>query len=110
MERLVKGDIVILPFPYTDFSETKRRPALVVAAIEGDDVILCQITGQEPPDQYSIKLSNSDLKTGSLHKPSEIRTNKIMTAFKPKILYKMGSLKESKMIEVENALVKIFKK
>jgi len=31
MERFVKGDIVVLPFPYSDFSASKKRPALVLA-------------------------------------------------------------------------------
>ncbi len=44
----VKGDVVVLPFPYSDLSTTKRRPALVVAATAGDDLILCPITSRVP--------------------------------------------------------------
>jgi len=36
----VKGDVVVIPFPFSDLSQSKRRPALVVATLEGDDVIL----------------------------------------------------------------------
>jgi len=36
----VKGDVVVIPFPFSDLSQSKRRPALVLAALEGDDVIL----------------------------------------------------------------------
>jgi len=43
MERLVKGDVVVLPFPFSDLSQSKKRPAFVVAPLQGDDVILCQI-------------------------------------------------------------------
>jgi len=46
MGRFVKGDVVVMPFPYSDLSATKKRPALVIAALDGDDVILCQITSQ----------------------------------------------------------------
>ena len=40
MGRFVKGDVVVIPFPFSDLSATKRRPALVTTALPGDDVIL----------------------------------------------------------------------
>jgi len=46
MGTFVKGDVVVLPFPFSDLSAAKRRPAFVVAALTGDDVILCQITSK----------------------------------------------------------------
>ncbi|MDR3570016.1 MAG: hypothetical protein P4L43_18490 [Syntrophobacteraceae bacterium] len=39
MGRFVKGDIVVIPFPYSDLSASKKRPALVVASLDGYDVI-----------------------------------------------------------------------
>lgn len=44
MERFVKGDVVVVPFPFSDLTKAKRQPALVIADLEGDDLILCQIT------------------------------------------------------------------
>ncbi len=49
MERFVKGDVVVVPFPFSDLNRAKRRPALVIAELEGDDLILCQITSQSMP-------------------------------------------------------------
>ncbi|MFI5273274.1 MAG: hypothetical protein ACHQ4H_09625 [Ktedonobacterales bacterium] len=46
MGRFVRGDVVVIPFPFSDLTATKRRPALVVADLPGDDVILRQITSQ----------------------------------------------------------------
>jgi PemK-like, MazF-like toxin of type II toxin-antitoxin system len=40
------GEVVVLPFPQTNLQSGKRRPALVVADLNGDDLILCQITSQ----------------------------------------------------------------
>ena len=52
MATFVKGDVVIVPFPFSDLSQAKRRPALVVVNLKGDDVILCQITSQAKSDNY----------------------------------------------------------
>ena len=46
MAKFVKGDVVVIPFPFSALAQAKRRPALVLTGLEGDDVILCQITSQ----------------------------------------------------------------
>ena len=110
MEELVKGDVVVLPFPFSDLTKSKKRPALVVANLEGGDIILCQITSEARVDSYSIVLSNEDFKQGRLNLTSIIRPNRLFTADRSIILYKVGSLREKKIKEVENAIVEIFTK
>ena len=97
MEAFVKGDVVVLPFPFSDLSTTKRRPGLVVADLEGDDIILCQITSKVMEDAYSIFLKDGDFKKGSLKVESIIRPNKLFTADRSIILYKTGTLKDAKI-------------
>ena len=109
MEGFVKGDLVVLPFPFSDLSASKKRPALVLANLTGDDIIICQITSETRYDIYSILLKNQDFKTGGLNRNSMIRPNKLFTADKSIILYKIGSLRDSKIKEVEEAIIKIFK-
>jgi len=41
MGRFVKGDVVVVPFPFSDLAMSKRRPALVIANLAGDDLVLC---------------------------------------------------------------------
>lgn len=110
MEKFVKGDVVVLPFPFSDLSKYKKRPALVVADLQGDDIILSQITSEARMDDYSIVLSNSDFKSGSLNLTSMVRPNRLFTADKSIIHYKIGSIKESKIKEIEKEIVKIFTK
>lgn len=110
MEEFVKGDAIVVPFPFSDLSKSKRRPALVVAKLEGDDMILCQITSEARVDNYSIVLSDNDFKTGKLNLTSLIRPNRLFTADKSIVIYKVGSLKGSKIKEVEKEIVKIFTK
>lgn len=109
MEEFVKGYVVVLPFPFSDLSKSKKRPAFVVAKLKGDDVILCQITSEAKFDDYSIPLSNEDFKKGSLNLSSMIRPNRLFTADKSIILYQIGFLKDGKIKEVENEIIKIVK-
>ena len=102
MGKFVKGEVVVVPFPFSDLSSTKRRPALVIAALEGDDVILCQITSKSVSDNYSIPLSLSDFKSGTITQDSNIRPNRLFTADSNIILYQAGELKPSKLQEVVN--------
>ena len=106
MERFVKGDIVVVPFPFSDLSSTKKRPALIATVLEGDDLILCLITSSRF-DKYSIKLSNSHFNQGKLNVESHIRPNRLFTADKSLILYRIGTLKETKTTEVIAKIVSI---
>ena len=97
MARFVKGDITIVPFPFSDLTQAKRRPALVIAVLEGDDLILCQITSQWVKDKYAILIDEDDFVTGTLKQRSHIRPNRIFTADSNIILYQAGSLKQKKL-------------
>jgi len=99
MEGFVKGEVVVIPFPFTDLTATKRRPALVVASLKGDDLIVCQITSKAK-DNYSIYLSDNDFSKGRLPMDSFIRPNRLFTAHKDLIERKVGSLKKNKIDNV----------
>ena len=109
MERLVKGDIVVIPFPFSDLSAYKKRPALILAVLDGDDLILCQITSETRYDKYAIELKDSGFKQGKLNVVSMIRPNRLFTAEKSIISYKIGTLKDNKLNDVTERLIKIFK-
>lgn len=108
MERFVKGDVVVLPFPFSDLSSSKKRPALIVAKLKGDDFVLCQITSELKFDKYSLVLSNKDFSQGMLKHPSRIRPNRLFTPDKSIVLYRIGSLKKFKIVETQNKLINIF--
>lgn len=110
MERPVKGDVVVVPFPFFDLTQAKRRPAFVVATLEGDDVILCQITSKDVKDIYAIPLGDDDFVHGGLKRKSNIRPNRIFTADSHIILYKAGHLKKEKVEEVIERIIDILKR
>jgi mRNA interferase MazF len=107
MAKFVKGDVVVVPFPFSDLSQAKRRPALVVTGLEGEDIILCQITSQYTKDSYTIPINDEDFKDGNLRQISNIRPNRIFTADTSIILYKVGALKKKVINKVVNKIIEI---
>jgi len=103
----VKGDVVVVPFPFSDLTQAKRRPALVIAELQGDDLLLCQITSQRIRDNYAIPLEDTDFQSGSLKQSSNIRPNRLFTADRHIVLYKVGQLRAEKMTEVVRKIVEI---
>jgi mRNA interferase MazF len=107
MAEFLVGDVVIVPFPFSDLSESKRRPALVLAVLTGDDLILCQITSQSVKDSYSIEIGDRDFASGGLSKTSNIRPNRLFTADRSIVLYKAGELSIEKLQLAINQLIMI---
>lgn len=107
MAGFVKGDVVVVPFPFSDLTQSKRRPAFVLAELEGDDLILCQITSKDIYDKYSIELRNTDFEEGSLKQKSNIRPNRLFTADRAIILYKAGHIKPTTTAAVIDKVIAI---
>jgi mRNA interferase MazF len=109
MAKFIKGDVVIVPFPFSDLTASKRRPALVISALAGDDIILCQITSQAIKDQHAISINDGDFDEGSLRQPSNARPNRLFTADSRIVLYRIGKLQGKKINEVIDKVVEIIR-
>jgi mRNA interferase MazF len=108
MGKPVAGEVVVLPFPQTNLQAGKRRPALVVADLAGDDLILCQITSQSHSDGYSVPLAMADFERGRLAVDSFIRPNRLFTVEPSVILYMAGRVKDSKLRETRAKIRDLF--
>jgi mRNA interferase MazF len=107
MGAFVKGDVVVAPFPFSDLSAAKKRPARVLATLTENDVILCQITSQAVADSYAVPLIDGDFSRGGLRQASNIRPNRLFTAESSIILYRAGTISAAKMQEVLAKLMQI---
>jgi mRNA interferase MazF len=105
LAQFVKGDVVVVNFPFSDLSQSKRRPALVVVVLQGDDVILCQITSQARDDDYSIWLDQGDFVSGGLNQKSKIRPNRLFTGDSGIIAYRAGHVSDDKVRETVDKLI-----
>ena len=96
-------------FPFSDLTRAKRRPALVIAELEGNDLILCQITSQSIRDRYAVSIDEDDFETGTLRRRSNVRPNRIFTADRHIILYKVGHLKPEKINQIIENIISILR-
>ena len=109
MAKFVKGDVVVVPFPFSDLTQAKKRPALVISVLEGDDLILCQITSQRIKDKYAISIDDKDFAEGSLNQPSNVRPNRLFTADSHIVLYRVGNLTPAKLDIIIEKLIEILR-
>ncbi len=103
MGAFVKGDVVVLPFPYSDLSRSKSRPALVLAVPRDDEVIVCQITGRNTRAEFAVPINDSDFVQGGLRQASFARANHVFMVEPAIIKYCAGKLDPkttSKVIEI----------
>ncbi len=110
MPVFVKGDVVVLPFPYSDLSQVKRRPALVVGLSSGGDIILCQITSKAVADGDAVPLSSDDFISGALSQPSNVRPNKLFTADSQTVLYRVGKVRQFLLDDVINRITEVLQR
>jgi mRNA interferase MazF len=89
-------------FPFSDLSRSKLRPAVVLAETERSDWVLCQVTSQPNTDAIAVKITNSDLASGSFKKDSYVRPGKLFTANSAIMTKQIGELKSEKLSDFVN--------
>jgi len=109
MEKFVKGNVVVIPFPFSDLSDAKRRPALVLANLAGNDILLCQITSRYSEEKQSVLLKTSDFEYGTLPVNSYIRPTRIFTADKNIILKTVGIVSNEIMNKTIDNIINVLK-
>lgn len=102
MERFVEGDIVVLPFPFSDLTGMKRRPALVIVTLKGNDVILCPLTTIKR--DFSIELTQKD----GVRKPCRVRYQNLFTFGRNIISYTMGKINSNKFNQIRKRIRDLF--
>jgi mRNA interferase MazF len=97
--------VVLLPFPFSDLSQAKLRPALVLASAGRGDWILCQITNNPYGDMRAVALRDMDFAAGSLHAASYVRPGKLFTAHHSLMVTQVGQLKSDSFKHIVNVII-----
>lgn len=109
MEKLTVGNIVLVSFPFSNLKGYKIRPALVLAQVEFDNLILCQITSKSYSSKTAISIEQSDFKEGRLPVKSYVRPDKIFTADKALFSGIAGKLTSAKTKIILQKIRALFK-
>lgn len=102
------GTVVLVPFPFSDLSRAKLRPALVLADAGRGDWILCQITSKPYADPRAIVLTVNDFRVGSLRATSYARPGKLFTANRELMVAEVGILTDDALRRVIDAVLDLF--
>jgi mRNA interferase MazF len=101
------GSVVLVPFPFSDLSQSKLRPAVVLADAGLGDWILCQVTSRSYADPRAVQLTDQDFEHGSLHVVSYARPAKLFTAHQSLFVAEAGSLKPTALESIINGIVSL---
>ena len=107
MGAFIKGDVIVASLSYSDFSASKRRPAVIVAAPDGLDPVLCLITSRARNDGFDVPIASMDFVSGSLSRDSVVRVCHLFTLDPAIIDYKAGELKTAKLNEVLASIIRM---
>ena len=105
MGAFAAGKVVLLPFPFSDLTGNKLRPALLLANVDRGDWIACQITSNPYADAWAITLEDDAFAEGGLQRISYVRPGKLFTANESLIAVSRGSLNAQVLARVRDAVV-----
>ena len=108
MEKLTVGTVVLVSFPFSNLKGKKIRPALVLARVEFDNLILCQITSKAYSSKTAISIEQSDFVKGALPLKSFVRSDKLFTADASILKGRAGELTSSKRRIILQKVHKLF--
>jgi mRNA interferase MazF len=102
---MAKGDIVLIPFPFTDLSGNKLRPALVLVENKFDIIVSFITTQTYNKDAWDISLPST---TGNgLKKNSLLKLSKIATLDRTLSIGKIGSIDEHLQKAINGNLIEL---
>lgn len=110
MGAFAAGAVVLVPFPFSDLSQTKLRPAVVLADAGRGDFILCQVTSNAYADPLAIELSQADFSSGSLERTSYARPGKLFTASETLLVRQVGALTSAARARIVDGVITLLRR
>jgi len=90
-----RGDLALVPFPFTDLSASKRRPVLCLTDPDGFGDFLGVAATSRPHHVHAIPLADEAMAEGRLPAPSWVRTDRVVTLNAALVTKTFGSVTDS---------------
>lgn len=103
------GSVVLVRFPFSDLTNSKLRPAVVLAGAGRGDHVLCQVTSNPYADPRAVGLDEESFASGSLQRVSYARPGKLFTANETLIAKQAGRLTEAARRAVLDAVISLLR-
>lgn len=110
MGSLAIGAVVLVPFPFSDLSRAKLRPAIVLADAGRGDFVLCQVTSNPYGDPRAIELAPENFASGSLDRVSYARPGKLFTASDSLVVRQVGTLSTEALDRIRVRVEELFRR
>lgn len=109
--KLEPGDLVLVPFPFSDLSGSKSRPAIVLSSEAyndgSKDVIVCGVTSKLTNAAHSVVFRPQDMSQGRLRVISRAKADKILSLEKTLIRKRVGRLKQSIVGQIRKEVLSV---
>ena len=108
---LEPGEVVLVPFPFTDLSEVKRRPVLILSNrahnSSSKDFICCGMTSNPANRRNSILIDPTEMAEGSIPVRSRIKYDRVFTLDRSLVVKALGMVSEQKLATVKRGLISL---
>jgi len=105
-----RGGVVLVAFPFSDLSQTKLRPAVILADAGRNDFVLCQVTSNSFGDPLAVTLTPADFASGALLHTSYARPGKLFTASDQLLKRTVGDLTPAALDRIVDATVRLLRR
>jgi mRNA interferase MazF len=104
-----RGDIVLIPVPFTDLTAARRRPVIVISNDQyngsPEDIVVVAMTSNPQPTRYSFVLTSADLAAGTLNRPGRVRVDKIYTLSQRIVVKRFGRVNDPTLDRIRQMLL-----
>ncbi|MBF0613950.1 MAG: MazF family transcriptional regulator [Magnetococcales bacterium] len=109
MGTFATGQVILLPFPFSDLSRSKYRPAVILAYAGRGDWVLSQITSNPYADLLAVELRQEGFAFGGLQRISYARPGKLFTAHESLFAVVAGQLHHTVFVDLVMCVIQLLR-
>jgi len=102
-----RRDVILVPFPFSDLSYSKKRPALVLVDIHERDELICMMLTSALSIDHKVDISIKDIDLAGLPKPTVARISRVFTLKQSLVIKRLGIIEKEEYKDIISRLIKL---